>query len=602
LLRFALSKSFPDLKLEPLEPAEILGGIQAKAVWQSQYITAWEMMLASPLPAGKTALFRFSYTGGEKPGDVLYVSDQGAYASGSSAVWYPEIVLPVVNNPPVIGSIRYAVPTGYTLVASGEQTTTEEDRKEGYQRFELKSPGVFTFGMARYNVLRRNGAPSIVFYLLKPRSYESEYVDRVRRTIDILVEEFGPYPGDRWILVEAPGERRFGGGSGGLIFVSSVLLNEGWNTALFAHEISHAWFGGDFLANEGMANYAALRVIERLQGPAAAERFRRTGEPGYNENQSGLGFLRISAAGLEAPLSDTPSSSGAQQVAYGKGMLAFDMLAQTIGRASFHSFLKQYLAEERRRHFEGFSWPAYFERLGKYSHRDLGWFYRQWFGRMGAPRWILTWTQAKNQVTGIIKQQAPHYRLQLYLEIITERGTTIRKKLTANAEETFFTVPVSSPVSTINIDPHYYVLHSNDEYQRLSQLLIPYTRYTLSGYPSAVAELRSNLTKVTEPDLFGAAFLLHYSAAKILLKEKDWQAARLELESALECPSRRPETLPAVYMALADVAKELHDNELYRSSLRAAMTADSLAPVSSDLGHKARLRLEETDGANQEME
>ena len=36
-LRFALSKSFPDLKLEPLEPAEILGGIQAKAVWQSQY-------------------------------------------------------------------------------------------------------------------------------------------------------------------------------------------------------------------------------------------------------------------------------------------------------------------------------------------------------------------------------------------------------------------------------------------------------------------------------------------------------------------------------------------------------------------------------------
>lgn len=89
-----------------------------------------------------------------------------------------------------------------------------------------------------------------------------------------------------------------------------------------------------------MAQYGALRVVERLYGPEATNRFRRSGYPGYDFFQNGLGYLILAATGGDAPL----LRSG-NPLANSRGFLVHDLQARTIGRDRFRAILRRFTSD-----------------------------------------------------------------------------------------------------------------------------------------------------------------------------------------------------------------------------------------------------------------
>lgn len=53
------------------------------------------------------------------------------------------------------------------------------------------------------------------------------------------------------------------------------------------------------MLDEAMAQYASLRVVETIEGGDMAERYRRSGYPGYYSEYSGVGYLMNLAVGTD---------------------------------------------------------------------------------------------------------------------------------------------------------------------------------------------------------------------------------------------------------------------------------------------------------------
>jgi hypothetical protein len=125
-----------------------------------------------------------------------------------------------------------------------------------------------------------------------------------------------------------------------------------------------------------MAQYGALRVVEQLYGPEAARRFRRTGYPGYEFLQNGLGYLILERAGADAPL-----VTAGRDLANSKGFLIHDLLARTIGRDRFRSILRRFTSDFA---FTDVTWETFRDACLAGAGRPLGWFFEQWYGRRSA--------------------------------------------------------------------------------------------------------------------------------------------------------------------------------------------------------------------------
>src|SRR5204862_3642197 len=136
------------------------------------------------------------------------------------------------------------------------------------------------------------------------------------------------------------------------------------------------------------------------EGPQAAERFRRTGYPGF-AFQSGEGALLYSAAGLDQPLSELSSGYVAHELADSKGFLVLDLLSRSTGRERFrqalHDIVQRYAAQ-------GLTWPQFLAAIRSYADQDLQWFYSQWFDRTGAPDWSTRWRQKGKHLWLSIRQ------------------------------------------------------------------------------------------------------------------------------------------------------------------------------------------------------
>src|SRR5262249_20914261 len=124
----------------------------------------------------------------------------------------------------------------------------DKERTNGLFEFENVSPSFFAFVAGNYTVARREGPIPVSVYLLKSRATADEYVNGCLRSIDVLSDEFGPYPSGEFAICEtpAPQSRRagFAGASvTGFIMVTAAFLDQRFNLAYYGHEIAHQWWG-----------------------------------------------------------------------------------------------------------------------------------------------------------------------------------------------------------------------------------------------------------------------------------------------------------------------------------------------------------------------
>lgn len=606
--KLILSDVMRNLRVEVSAPSASSGEARLEQQARGETVT-WTVFPVRPIPAGEDVRLRFSYNGGEQTRFVFYIGTEGSFAGGNSTPWYPQIE----RDARATGTLRFSVPAGYSVFAPGAKPRSSSSAKPtASERFDftITRPSYFSFAAARYSVQRRrsrNGTP-ISAYLLRPRPKIGEFLDGCERVLDALTQEFGENPYGEFALVEVPteqaGRARFDGASGeGFIFSNGNFLDSDFNVAYYGHEIAHQWWGvaigrkwwdssrGRLMLDEAMAQYGSLRAVEMIEGTRAAERYRRTGYPGYLDFHNADGYFMVEAGGLDHNLSNLPDGEVSRILADSKGFLVFDLLARTVGRENYRRILR---GITRRYAFSNLSWDEFLRLIEIGAGRNLRWFYAQWFERVGAPEWKLDWQQESNSLRVVVTQSPPFYRATV--ELLTEGDErTLVRSVELRGERTVFVFPVSFRVRSVSVDPRFLVLHRTPEYRALRSAMGAYLRSNIEREQGKfdVAErlLRDALAQENAPDIHGARFVLELGLGQLLLAQNKFAEAREHLEAAIASPSRRANVLPWAYFYLARVAKELNDVVMLRRAVEGAITSDAGIGGRTGVSRQARALL-----------
>lgn len=607
-LLLALSELMSDFTVEVLQPVTSAGPAKLEKnerSWERPGwgTTGWIIHPPRPIPAGTPVVLRFSYTGdGGKTGFGFYLGPEGSFGAGSLTAWYPEIeeddVKVRLRGIRGTGILQFSTPPGYTVYAMGVQRSPAEEMAQGAFRFEVSKPIFFSFAVGKYTVLRRSGTIPVSVYLLRTRENIERLMEGCSKVLDALAQEFGPYPfglypQSGFAIVEVPTEQAdragFSGASvDGFVFGNSTYFDQEFNTAFYGHEIGHQWWGGSirrkgsrgaYMLDEGMAQYGSLRTVEKIEGADAAEKFRRTGYPGWPE-YCGFTYLLRAAAGFDHPLSDLPPENDflSRRVGNSKGMLAWDMLSRTVGRPQFSRILQTF---SRQHAFQRVTWEAFLKAIEDGAGKDLTWFYNQWFEQTGAPDWKLSWEQEGRTLRGIITQSPPHYRATVEVQVEGGNCQRLVRAVEISGPRTGFTWLVEFGVKSVTLDPHFLTLHWTQEYRTEAMALLPYTKADVKQSQGqateAYREFAAALERVPEQDRYGLRFMLEYGLAQILIDQNKMGEAKTHIQAALASPTRRADVLPWVYVQLATVAKKLNDEATLRWAVNAVVTADTAA-------------------------
>jgi hypothetical protein len=482
-IELSLSELMRDLRVEVLKPEANASAVSVETTrtitpgGETNQDIIYRVQPSKPFAKGEDIELKFSCASVGKMGLMFYVGPEVTFASADGTIWYPQ----VSQSSRGIGSLKISVPVGEKAIATGERRSSIDEEAQGTFRFENNYPTYLSFAAGKYIVTRREGAIPVSAFLLRSRRNMPEYLEGVQKILKVLVAEFGRYHFKEFALVEVPRELALKSGFNGATPQSFAYINSNafnvppsaFHVLLewYGHEFSHEWWphvvsikrpGGRF-TEESLAEYGGMRAVETLAGPAAAEQYRRNGyepDPIY----SALAYFKLVNQGIDGPLSDLPADEKFRDVAYNKGFFVWDVLSREIGRRKFQHILRNIT---RRYAFHRLTIKELWRAIEANAGRDLSWFYNQWFERMGAPDFHLTWKQEGTVVHGAITQRAPYYRATLEVELAGDNEQRFSRSVRVNGPQTRFALSARFRVGSVTLDPHYLVLRWTPEYRNV---------------------------------------------------------------------------------------------------------------------------------------
>ncbi|MBO2012964.1 M1 family aminopeptidase [Hymenobacter negativus] len=583
--------------LSPKQPQFVVKEVPA-ADGQAVY----RFLFSPRLVPHQTVRIGFAYQGGTLPAAQFFLDSAYCMAGGYGVAWYPQVLARQADNSTSTmegtGTIRVTTARRFTPVIMGSQFHSIGKGKLLTTEFTVRTPAIFSLFVGHYIRSDYSGPLPIGAYRLTRDTVTSAYVRKCARIIEELSQEFGPYAFGSFNIVEYPDEVAAKLGIGGIsecagIALPSASFGKPFNYALFGYELGHQWWGnavrstgkkGTGILSEAMAQYGSLQVVKRFD-PTQTEQYRRTGYPGYNKEQSGLGYLTLVASGSDTALQNV-SSAEAHSIGDSKGFLVLELLAETIGKERMRAAL-HHLTTKYRDH--PLTWENFLNEIQQAAGQDLAWFYEQWLNRTGAPEWTLSWQLSGQGQVALKVVQPPRtaYRLRLDAELISTAGKTVRCVVEVAGATTTLRqeVPPDFIVQQVRLDPEFKVLHWSEEYRARAMVLADASRVRnlwLSGkVPEALAMGEAALAKVSQPDPYGAEFALCFELG-FLQARRSRQSPAFREEAiayflrAVRCPVREPQGLTNAYLLLAKLAQAKGDKELFAWARSCALTADAL--------------------------
>jgi len=413
------------------------------------------------------------------------ISPQGTFLL-FGAGWYPHLEAERVTF-----GLSVEAPGGVVAVTAGRSLGRRTDGDRTVSKWAIDHPvRGLSLSAARYHVHEETiGRVTAATYFLPQSADLSEpYIAATGRYLRLYESLFGPYPFDKFAVVENFFPTGYGFPSYTLLGSRVLRLPFIIDTSL-GHEIAHCWWGNGVYVDdvdgnwsEGLTTYVADYLYQERESEQAAREYRRQ-------------ILRNYAT-LVSPENDFPISRFQSRfnpvtkvIGYDKCAMVFHMLRRHIGEEAFWGALRDIYQKYL---FRPASWQQLRESFERRSGTDLTVFFRQWVERSGAPLPALEDVAAVPagngwSVTGAVSQAAKDFDFDVSLVLESSAGAAIVRRINVGAEKTPFALNATGRPVALTVDPDY------DLFRRLYPSEIPPSINTIKSASSVVVILAADL-------------------------------------------------------------------------------------------------------------
>jgi len=395
--------------------------------------------------AGAMSQRRDGYAGGYAETTGMITAD-GVFLAGSSG-WYP-----LLDSPWIRFSLVVGLPPGWHAVSQGEALP-------GGGWLETRPQDEIYLIAAPYHQYSRAGAvATAMVYLREPdAALADRYLEATGRYLALYQQLLGPYPYDKFALVENFWETGYGMPSFTLLGPRVIRLPFIIETS-YPHEVLHNWWGNgvyvDYASgnwSEGLTAYLADHLLKEQQGQGAD--YRRDILQAYADhvsNNEDLALVDFRARHGRA----------SQAAGYGRMLMLLHMLRQKLGDAVFIDGLRRFYADNLFRVASFGDLRRAFETA---SGQDLLAFFTQWTTRTGAPQLALGDVAVEREAAGytltltlLQEQGEPPFILDVPVYIQLEGSATpVQRRLTLDSRATTVNLSLPQRPLRIAVDPRF---------------------------------------------------------------------------------------------------------------------------------------------------
>jgi hypothetical protein len=417
------------------------------------------------------------------------VSERGCFLL-AGAGWYPELV-----DSRATYRLEVKAPAGIVAVTAGKSLGHVTENGMTLSAWEVNEPTEgLSLSAAPYVVERRSvgKVTASTYFLPSNRHLASSYLEACAKFIKLYSDLFGPYPFQKFAVVENFFPTGYGFPSYTLMGGRVLRLPFIVHTSL-GHEIAHCWWGNAVYVDysegnwsEGLTTYVADFLFQEMKSEKAAADYRRQWLRNYSTlvrpgNDVALNRFRSRFN----PVSKT--------IGYDKSAMVFHMLRQQLGEDAFWGALRDIY---RDRLFRRTSWSDLRHAFEKRCNCSLLDFFNQWVFHKGAPQFKFDSVRAEGtgqrwKVSGRIIQNDPFFNfpLTIALEI---RAKTMNTEIRVSGKVTPFELTCDDRPLKITADPDY------DIFRKLYASEIPHSVNALKSSPSVVIVVPEKLDTDTE--------------------------------------------------------------------------------------------------------
>ncbi len=363
---------------------------------------------------------------------------------------------------PEVGDYYVTVPHGFVAVADG-QLVDRTAAADGRETFHFKGhPYELMVGPFKpvEQVIDGITVRWNLSYYLDGRGDEA--LDLTQRALDFLAEKFGPYPGDRLTITEAPPEM-----GGGVFADKGVIALVPYRTKvsgawrewpnLVSHEITHEWWGYQVSGEwplEAMATYAADAFVASERGDdewLGLTRFHRSR------------YLKATRSG-DVPILGASSAAPPYEMVYDKGALVLHMLRYQIGDDAFWRTLRMILDRYGAEPGQPIPYTVwdFMATAEEVSGQDLDWFAQQWLE--GTDRLDLSldswYTDRVGEGYATVATIVDHGTATTpFVDLLIDTGRSKEvKRVDLTGETTYVTLATSARPRRLVLDPKGWLL------------------------------------------------------------------------------------------------------------------------------------------------
>jgi aminopeptidase N len=409
------------------------------------------------------------------------VSSEGVYLSGSSG-WYPRL-----GDELVTFEMTVTQPAGWHAISQGSGTSGSAD---GPARWTSSDPmdEIYLVGGPLLVYRDRAGDVETLAYLrTKDDGLASKYLTTTAQYLEMYSTLLGPYPYDKFALVENFWETGYGMPSFTLLGPEVIRFPFILHSS-YPHEILHNWWGNSVFVDYGSGNWAE-GLTAYLADHLVQEQRRRGADYRRAALQKYRAYVRD---GRDFALTDFRSrdSAATEAVGYGKTMMTFHMLRRQMGDERFTAMLRALYRDYRGQRA---SWRDV-ERVSQAAASgELRGFFAQWTTRAGAPAFELRDVRAAERgIAGTLvqTQDGPAYTLDVPVVVQDARGVSAHVVAMTGRTAAFEIVSAGRPLA-LHVDPYF------DLFRRLDPRETPPSISQLFGEPRVLAVLPSRAPAAT---------------------------------------------------------------------------------------------------------